>query len=214
MSSRCIQRLDSSRKHFVLCVPFCGWTFLVAKSEWARHTWECVAPIHIRGYCPHPSNHLRRRIHQPSLLPHNIHRNGCAVQDPFYFEDKRVGLLAKPKKAGVGGVKRRPSPCRFFSGSRVEISPARRWTCPCSASTCRALVPKRRRGTALQRITRFHVRLHPRSSRHTLRSDAGSHPQSSLLPAFPFRSNGAAAALSAKAVPQPPARHSELRATQ
>src|SRR5687767_5200306 len=50
------------------------------KSEWARHTWECVAPIHIRGHCPHPSNHLRRRIHQPSLLPHNIHRNACAVQ--------------------------------------------------------------------------------------------------------------------------------------
>jgi hypothetical protein len=50
------------------------------KSEWARHTWECVAPIHIRGYCPHPSNHLRRRIHQPSLLPRNIHRNACAVQ--------------------------------------------------------------------------------------------------------------------------------------
>src|SRR5215213_11813647 len=55
------------------------------KSEWARHTWECVAPIHIRGYCPHPSNHLRRRIHQPSLLPRNIHRNACAVQVGFYF---------------------------------------------------------------------------------------------------------------------------------
>ena len=26
------------------------------------------------------SNHLRRRIHQPSLLPHNIHRDGYAVQ--------------------------------------------------------------------------------------------------------------------------------------
>src|SRR6185503_13653544 len=50
------------------------------KSEWARHTWECVAPIHFCGHCPHPINHLRRRIHQPSLLPHNIHRNGCAVQ--------------------------------------------------------------------------------------------------------------------------------------
>ena len=58
------------------------------KSEWARHTWECVAPIHIRGYCPHPSNHLRRRIHQPSLLPHNIHRNACAVQEPFSFGDR------------------------------------------------------------------------------------------------------------------------------
>src|SRR5882724_7372062 len=53
------------------------------KSEWARHTWECVAPIHIRGYCSHPSNHLRRRIHQPSLLPHNIHRNARAVQECF-----------------------------------------------------------------------------------------------------------------------------------
>ncbi len=54
------------------------------KSEWARHTWECVAPIHIRGHCPHPSNHLRRRIHQPSLLPHNIHRNDCAVQEIIF----------------------------------------------------------------------------------------------------------------------------------
>src|SRR5215510_15021135 len=59
------------------------------KSEWARHTWECVAPIHIRGYCPHPSNHLRRRIHQPSLLPHNIHRNACAVQQSFC---KTIGI--------------------------------------------------------------------------------------------------------------------------
>src|SRR5215212_1500253 len=59
--------------------------WLALKSEWARHTWECVAPIHIRGYCPHPSNHLRRRIHQPSLLPRNIHRNACAVQVGFYF---------------------------------------------------------------------------------------------------------------------------------
>jgi len=39
-----------------------------------------AALIHLRGYCPHPSNHLRRRIHQPSLLPHNIHRNVCAAQ--------------------------------------------------------------------------------------------------------------------------------------
>jgi hypothetical protein len=40
-----------------------------------------LAPIHNRGHCPHPSNHLRRRIHQPSLLPRNIHRKVCAVQD-------------------------------------------------------------------------------------------------------------------------------------
>jgi hypothetical protein len=34
-----------------------------------------ATPIHFRGYCPHPSNHLRRRIHQPSLLPRNIQSN-------------------------------------------------------------------------------------------------------------------------------------------
>src|ERR1700676_1604984 len=52
------------------------------KSEWAR-TWECPRPFIFRGYCPHPSNHLRRRIHQPSLLPRNIHRKPCAVQENF-----------------------------------------------------------------------------------------------------------------------------------
>src|SRR5262244_2001034 len=43
-----------------------------------------AALIHFRGYCPHPSNHLRRRIHQPSLLPHNIHRNAHAAQETHF----------------------------------------------------------------------------------------------------------------------------------
>src|SRR5215510_4409135 len=73
------------------------------KSEWARHTWECVAPIHIRGYCPHPSNHLRRRIHQPSLLPHTIHRNARAVQDPFSFEIQVVSLLGNTEISDRSG---------------------------------------------------------------------------------------------------------------
>jgi len=43
-----------------------------------------AALIHFRGHCPHPSNHLRRRIHQPSLLPHNIHRNAYAAQESSF----------------------------------------------------------------------------------------------------------------------------------
>src|SRR5947209_16099579 len=49
-----------------------------------------AAPIHFRGYCPHPSNHLRRRIHQPSLLPHNILRNTYAAQSYFSCMKKRA----------------------------------------------------------------------------------------------------------------------------
>src|SRR6201991_3299836 len=89
-----ITQRDSSMSNgseFVCSHSKGGWL----KSEWARHTWECVAPIHIRGYCPHPSNHLRRRIHQPSLLPHNIHRNACAVQDGFW---KTNGMLMIAKR--------------------------------------------------------------------------------------------------------------------
>ena len=75
-----------------------------SKSEWARLTWEYVAPIHIRGHCPHPSNHLRRRIHQPSLLPHNIHRNMYAVQESYSCENgscrfaENLIILRKMKK--------------------------------------------------------------------------------------------------------------------
>ena len=51
------------------------------KSEWARQTWEYVAPIHICGHCPHPSNHLRRRIHQPSLLaPQYTSQRACRAR--------------------------------------------------------------------------------------------------------------------------------------
>src|SRR5215217_2335502 len=100
-------RPDSSTAFFVL--------FLASfKSEWARHTWECVAPIHIRGYCPHPSNHLRRRIHQPSLLPRNIHRNACAVQVGFFFGFENANFAGKDameplslaRSAVYGGVSR------------------------------------------------------------------------------------------------------------
>src|SRR5213082_3288967 len=56
-------------------------------AEHAKANERCnvgvAAPIHFRGYCPHPSNHLRRRIHQPSLLPHNILRNTYAAQSQF-----------------------------------------------------------------------------------------------------------------------------------
>src|SRR6185295_12303114 len=84
------------------------------KSEWARHTWECVAPIHIRGYCPHPSNHLRRRIHQPSLLPRTIHRNACAVQVGFSFSFETLKFVGKEaikatsvaRLALIGGLSR------------------------------------------------------------------------------------------------------------
>src|SRR5262245_56392002 len=106
----------------------CLLCFFVAgfKSEWARHTWECVAPIHIRGYCPHPSNHLRRRIHQPSLLPHNIHRNGCAVQEGFWLKICSLKFTSRNVKKAFQAVDlaccSRPLICRIFSNSRVEIS--------------------------------------------------------------------------------------------
>src|SRR3954467_588450 len=62
-----------------------GWKRMRAEEPLDKRTgaatWECTAPVHICGYCPHPSNHLRRRIHQPSLLPRNIHRNDCAAQE-------------------------------------------------------------------------------------------------------------------------------------
>ena len=52
------------------------------ESEWARQTWEYVAPIHICGHCPHPSNHLRRRIHQPSLLaPQYTSQDACPARE-------------------------------------------------------------------------------------------------------------------------------------
>src|SRR6185437_2874334 len=100
MSSRCICAsfavlcafARTHRKHFHAKAQR---TAKDLKSEWARHTWECVAPIHIRGYCPHTSNHLRRRIHQPSLLPRTIHRNACAVQVGFSFSSEALIFLRK-----------------------------------------------------------------------------------------------------------------------
>jgi len=43
-------------------------------------TWEYIAPIHICGHCPHPSNHGDGGFTNRLFLPHSLHRNERAVQ--------------------------------------------------------------------------------------------------------------------------------------
>src|SRR5687768_4566730 len=89
-----------------------GWK---AKKRTGAATWEYTAPVHIRGYCPHPSNHLRRRIHQPSLLPRNIHRNACAMQAVIFLTPRNAGFSAD----SAPGPLRKPFPATCKAGGKV-----------------------------------------------------------------------------------------------
>src|SRR4029077_3618379 len=77
-----------------------------------------AAPIHFRGYCPHPSNHLRRRIHQPSLLPHNILRNTYAAQSEFPC----IGKCSKIHHFSPESDDPAKRECNFFTIRRVRFS--------------------------------------------------------------------------------------------
>jgi hypothetical protein len=77
------------------------------KSEWARQTWEYVAPIHICGHCPHPSNHLRRRIHQPSLLAPQYTSQDLCPQDTFAQETPSfLNFLLFHRRSSIRSLKR------------------------------------------------------------------------------------------------------------
>jgi hypothetical protein len=69
---------------------------------------------------------LRRRIHQPSLLPHNIHRNGYAMsrgkflapREPFF-----TGLYLFHLQAGrAGGSVKIVSQCKSYTANCEKIS--------------------------------------------------------------------------------------------